>query len=136
MVVTATELKTNIGKYLAMADTEDIIITKNGRSIAKLTNARDSKLIALHSLRGILRGTDVNPRDVREKRLAKYTDESALHGKVRLTPSAYHSIDWQSSEASSSRGMRFSARIQCSMVEIVAVRQYSAMNSIVGPGMP
>ena len=77
MVITATELKTNIGKYLTMADTEDIIITRNGRGVARLTNARDSKLLALHSLRGILKDSDVNINAVREERLKKYYDETA-----------------------------------------------------------
>jgi prevent-host-death family protein len=36
MIVTATELKTNLGKYLTLAAGEDVLITKNGRGIAKL----------------------------------------------------------------------------------------------------
>ena len=31
MTITATELKNNLGKYLILAATEDIFITKNGR---------------------------------------------------------------------------------------------------------
>ena len=38
MSVTATELKMNLGKYLMLAETEDVFITKNGKVIAKLTN--------------------------------------------------------------------------------------------------
>ena len=34
--VTATELKMNLGKYLMLAETEDVFITKNGKVIAKL----------------------------------------------------------------------------------------------------
>ena len=37
MIVTATELKTNLGKYLELASSQDIFITKNGKSIARLT---------------------------------------------------------------------------------------------------
>lgn len=44
MFITATELKTNIGKYLSLASKEDIIITKNGKSIAKLTNINEELL--------------------------------------------------------------------------------------------
>lgn len=43
MVITATELKGNLGKYLELADREDIYVTKNGRQIAKLTNTRSDR---------------------------------------------------------------------------------------------
>jgi prevent-host-death family protein len=36
MEITATELKTNLGKYLNAAADEDIVITKNGKVIAHL----------------------------------------------------------------------------------------------------
>lgn len=35
MIVTATEFKTNLGKYLEMAMKQDIFITKNGKNIAR-----------------------------------------------------------------------------------------------------
>ena len=38
MIVTATEFKTNLGKYLEMATMQDIFITINGKSIARLTS--------------------------------------------------------------------------------------------------
>ena len=38
MSITATELKLNSGKYLQLAESEDIYITRNGKVIAKLTN--------------------------------------------------------------------------------------------------
>ncbi|MDR3120234.1 MAG: type II toxin-antitoxin system Phd/YefM family antitoxin [Clostridiales bacterium] len=75
MIVTATEFKTNIGRYLLLADSEEVLITKNGRSVAKLVSARDGKTSALRSLRGILKGADVSLESIRKERLAKY-DES------------------------------------------------------------
>ena len=36
MVVTATEFKTNFGKYLELIATEDIFITRNGKTVAKV----------------------------------------------------------------------------------------------------
>ena len=74
MVVTATEFKTNLGKYIRLADMEDIIITKNGRSVAKLTNAREVNLIRLSSLRGVLKDHDVTLESVRAERLEKYNE--------------------------------------------------------------
>ena len=41
MEITATEFKKNLGKYLDQARFEDVIITKNGALIAKLTAVRD-----------------------------------------------------------------------------------------------
>ena len=38
MSITATELKTNLSKYLALATKEDIYITQYGKVVAKLTN--------------------------------------------------------------------------------------------------
>ena len=38
MFISATEFKNNLGKYLTLAAKEDIYITKNGKSIAKLTS--------------------------------------------------------------------------------------------------
>ena len=72
MIVTATEFKTNIGRYLALAESEDILITKNGQGVAKLVSAKDERSTALRSLRGILNDTGLNLESVREERLAKY----------------------------------------------------------------
>ena len=35
MIVTATEFKSNLGKYLDMVATQDVYITKNGKNIAR-----------------------------------------------------------------------------------------------------
>jgi len=74
MVITATELKNNLGQYIKLADMEDIIITKNGRSVARLTNAKDIKLIRLSSMRGILKEANITKEDIRAERLAKYDE--------------------------------------------------------------
>lgn len=54
MSITATELKKNLGKYLALSATEDVFITKNGRVIAKLTNPHQNRVDTARSLFGIL----------------------------------------------------------------------------------
>ncbi len=74
MIVTATEFKINIGKYLALADVQDIIITKNGKTVARLTNARDLRLSALRSLRGIIKDDKTAPESIRAERLGKYSE--------------------------------------------------------------
>ena len=52
MIVTATEFKTNFGKYLELIAKEDVFITRNGKIIAKVVNPQIS---AVDSLRGILK---------------------------------------------------------------------------------
>lgn len=54
MTVTATEFKTNLGKYLEIVMDEDILITKNGKVIAQLSRPQVNKLAALRNLVGIV----------------------------------------------------------------------------------
>ena len=74
MIITATELKTNIGKYLSLADGEDVLITRNGRNVAKLVSVREVKTSVLRPLRGILIDTDITRESIRDERLAKYNE--------------------------------------------------------------
>lgn len=73
MIVTATEFKTNFGKYLDMLTKEDIFITRNGKTIAKVINPQVS---AVDSLRGMLKNvpSDIDLDSLREARLSKYED--------------------------------------------------------------
>ncbi len=70
MSVTATELKENLSKYLMMAATEDIFITKNGKTIAKLTSPFKNKLDTVEELFGSVPATMIL-EDAREERLSK-----------------------------------------------------------------
>lgn len=54
MSITATELKSNLSKYLYLSATEDIYITKNGKVIAKLTNPYQERSDIAKSLFGVL----------------------------------------------------------------------------------
>ncbi len=73
MVVTATEFTTNFGKYLKLIDREDVFITQNGKTVAKVVNPHVS---AVDSLRGMLKGfvTDIDMDSLREERLLKHED--------------------------------------------------------------
>ena len=73
MVVTATEFETNFGKYLELVAQEDVFITRNGKTIAKVINPQVS---AVDSLRGLLKNapSDLDMDFVREERLLKYED--------------------------------------------------------------
>ncbi len=68
MSITATELKTNLGKYLLLAETEDIYITRNGKVVAKLSNPYQDRVDVAKSLFGIL-PTDVTLEEAYTERL-------------------------------------------------------------------
>ncbi|MBR3046577.1 MAG: type II toxin-antitoxin system prevent-host-death family antitoxin [Enterococcus sp.] len=70
--VTATEFKTNLGQYLERVLIEDIWITKNGKTVAKLVNPNVS---AVDSISGILKGkvsSDFDKNSMRDERISRY----------------------------------------------------------------
>ena len=72
MIISATELKGNIGKYLSLAINEDIIITKNGKEIAKLSSVKQDKINAMKSLFGSLPDDGMTIEQIREERLERH----------------------------------------------------------------
>ena len=68
MSITATELKANLGKYLLMAATEDVYVTRNGRTVAKLTSPYRNKLDTVDSLFGSI-PADMTLEEPKEERL-------------------------------------------------------------------
>ena len=58
----------NLGKYLLLAETEDIYITKNGKVVAKLSNPNQDRVAIAKSLFGVL-PDDVTLEEAREERL-------------------------------------------------------------------
>ncbi len=72
MIVTATEFKTNLGKYLELATMQDIFITKNGKNIARLTSPSINKLSILDDLVGIIpQQENMDTDGIREERLTR-----------------------------------------------------------------
>ena len=68
--ITATELKMNLGKYLLMAEKEDIYITRNGKIVAKLSNPYQDRVDVAKSLFGII-PDEMTLEEAREERLRK-----------------------------------------------------------------
>lgn len=66
----------NMGKYIERVDIEDIIITKDGKDIALLTNIESKRKDAFKSLRGIIKNTDRARDDIRGERVGKYHADS------------------------------------------------------------
>jgi len=68
VVITATELKRNLGKYLQLAAKEDIFITRSGKVIARLSNPQRDRIDIAKSLFGII-PSDVTLAETKEDRL-------------------------------------------------------------------
>jgi len=71
MQITATEFKANIGRYLVLAENQDIVVTKNNKPIAKLTNVHEDKMAILDSLVGIAPDNGFTLDDAKSERLAR-----------------------------------------------------------------
>ena len=71
MIVTATEFKANFGKYLELVAQQDIFITKNGKSIARVTSPNANKAELLDRLVGIIPNAALDEDSIREGRLSR-----------------------------------------------------------------
>ena len=71
MVVTATELKANMGYYLNAVSKDDVFITKNGKVVARLSNPAQDKQAILDSLVGITAHNPVSLEEAKKERLAR-----------------------------------------------------------------
>ena len=68
MSITATELKLNLGKYLLLAATQDVYITRNGKTIAKLVSPYQDRVDTADTLFGSVPDT-MTLEEAREERL-------------------------------------------------------------------
>ena len=76
MVATATEFKANFGKYLELITKEDILITRNGKTVAKVVNPQ---VTAVNSLRGMLGGIS-SDIDMDSYKVLKLCEEHKIDG--------------------------------------------------------
>jgi len=72
MLISVTEFKSNIGRYLSLVGKEDIIITKNGKQIARLTDIKDGKETITDSLIGVIPSKGIDLKAAKQERLARY----------------------------------------------------------------
>jgi len=68
--VTATDFKSNLGKYLNLASKEKIHITKNGVEIAVLTPPQPRQSW-VDDLVGIIPSADIDAKQIKAERLAR-----------------------------------------------------------------
>jgi antitoxin (DNA-binding transcriptional repressor) of toxin-antitoxin stability system len=72
MTITISEFKNNLDKYLELVSIEDILITKNGKVIAQLTQPQIDKIEILNSLVGIAKTNNyITTDDIKDLRLSK-----------------------------------------------------------------
>ncbi len=69
MAITTEELQQNLTKYIIMAETEQILITSNGKVVAMLSNPNQDRIETAKSLFGIL-PADITLEDSINERLA------------------------------------------------------------------
>jgi len=70
MIVTVTEFKQNQKKYLEKSSEEDVLISKEGKIIARITSPFKEVLASAHALRGVL-PNDVDVDAIQKERLSK-----------------------------------------------------------------
>ena len=68
MVVNSTEIQNNFGKYLEMAESQEIVITRNGQPIARLVGVNNAVKFLSDSLVGLI-PSDIDENAIREERL-------------------------------------------------------------------
>ena len=68
MIVNSTEVQNNFGKYLDMAEEQEIVITRNGQPIARLVGVNNAVRFLSDSLVGLI-PTDVEEDSMRSERL-------------------------------------------------------------------
>ena len=72
MIIAVTEFKAHFGKYLELAKTEDIFITKNNKKVAKLTAPSVDSKTALDRIVGAGSAfEDMTLDDIKKERLGR-----------------------------------------------------------------
>lgn len=73
--VSLSALKVNAGKYVSLAEAnEEVIITRNGKVVAKIVSAKPDKKAAWNSLTEIFKGVQLTDSEIetdREERIGR-----------------------------------------------------------------
>ena len=73
--ISVSDLKVNAGKYVGMAQEQDIFITKNGRVVAKLVSAQPDKKASWENIVGIFQAAKIKMTD---KEIASAREERIM----------------------------------------------------------
>ena len=71
MLISATELKANIGKYLDTASREDVFVSRKGKIVARISSPANDRFELLDSLVGIASDSGLTPEKARMERLSR-----------------------------------------------------------------
>ncbi len=69
--ITTSQLKSNIARYITLAEKEDILITRNGHTVARLIGQKTDKVAMAKSLFGILKNSEIDEKALKEERREK-----------------------------------------------------------------
>ena len=69
MMVTSTDFKLNLGRYLEMVNHEEIVITKNGKRIAKLVADEENLVDVAKSLFGLIPNINMSDDEIKAERM-------------------------------------------------------------------
>ena len=107
MLITVTELKNNPEKYIQLAAMEDILITRNGKAVAKLSNPNQDRVAIAKSLFGIIPADETLTKQ-------EYMSDRAIRAMRSLSEAAQQngtanmSLDEINAEIAESRADRVS----------------------------
>jgi prevent-host-death family protein len=99
MIINATELKNNLGKYLRLSVREEIIITSNGRKVAKLSayEEPETNTTGLQMIREQAEAYEITPRKVSYEEFLAISENSEeryeyIDGEIYLlaSPKIFH----------------------------------------------
>ncbi len=72
MITTSVaDLRAHLSDYISQAQNEYVQITSNGEVVAALVSPKEIKYNALQSLRGCLKGIEVDEDTIKQERLSK-----------------------------------------------------------------
>lgn len=66
--IPASEFRQNFGKYMALVETQDFLVTRNGKAIGLWTNPHRDKLALVDELAGSVHAEVDLERDLEERR--------------------------------------------------------------------
>ncbi|GEM_PF-902331 len=109
MLITVTELKNNLEEYIQLAAMEDILITRNGNAVAKLSNPNQDRVAIAKSLFGIIPADETLTKQ-------EYISDRAIRAMRSLSEAAQQngtadmSLDEINAEIAESRADRASRK--------------------------
>lgn len=71
VTVTSTELKNDLSHYIDLARTEDVMVTRNGKPVARISNPNEDRRAIAKALIGIIPDDGTTPEEARAERLSR-----------------------------------------------------------------